>query len=102
MSFRGKSVIVTGATSGIGRATAEAFARESASIVLVGRNETVLKDVEGSVRAGGGEAAACAVDVTAPESAEEGVKAALHAYGPPDVLVEAAGGRGGGTLQETP
>jgi len=101
MSFRGKSVIVTGATSGIGRATAEAFARESASIVLVGRNETVLKDVEGSVRAGGGEAAACAVDVTAPESAEKVVKAALDAYGQLDVLVNAAGVIASGTLEQT-
>jgi len=101
MSFRGKSVIVTGATSGIGRATAEAFARESASILLVGRNETVLKEVEGSVRAGGGEAAACAVDITAPEAADRVVKAALDAYGQLDVLVNAAGVIASGSLEQT-
>jgi NAD(P)-dependent dehydrogenase (short-subunit alcohol dehydrogenase family) len=101
MQFRGKSVIVTGATSGIGRATAETFARESASIVLVGRNESVLKEVAAIVRAGGGEAAACAVDLTTPESADAVVKAALDAYGQIDVLVNAAGVIASGTLEQT-
>src|SRR4051812_44796935 len=54
MGFRGKIVVVTGATSGIGRAAAEAFARDHASIVLVGRNESVLNEVSGVVRAAGG------------------------------------------------
>jgi len=101
MSFRGKSVIVTGATSGIGRATAEAFARESASVVVVGRNETILKEVEAVVRAGGGEAAACAVDLMSPASADAVVKAALDAYGQLDVLVNAAGIIASGTLEQT-
>ena len=101
MPFRGKSVIVTGATSGIGRATAETFAREGASIVLVGRNESVLKEVAAIVRAGGGEAAACAVDLTAPDSADAVVKAALDAYGQIDVLVNAAGVIASGTLEQT-
>jgi NAD(P)-dependent dehydrogenase (short-subunit alcohol dehydrogenase family) len=101
MSFRGKSVVVTGATSGIGRATAEAFARESASIVLVGRNESVLKETEAIVRAGGGKAAACAVDLTLPVSADTVVKAALDAYGQIDVLVNAAGVIASGTLEQT-
>ncbi|HKB11246.1 MAG TPA: glucose 1-dehydrogenase [Vicinamibacterales bacterium] len=101
MSFRGKSVVVTGATSGIGRATAEAFARESASIVLVGRNENVLKEVAGIVRAGGGEAAVCALDLTAPSSADAVVKTALDAYGQLDVVVNAAGVIASGTLEQT-
>ena len=101
MSFRRKSVIVTGATSGIGRATAEAFARESASVVVVGRNETILKEVEAVVRAGGGEAAACAVDLMSPASADAVVKAALDAYGQLDVLVNAAGIIASGTLEQT-
>jgi NAD(P)-dependent dehydrogenase (short-subunit alcohol dehydrogenase family) len=101
MYFRGKSVVVTGATSGIGRATAEAFARESASIVLVGRNETVLKEVAAIVRVGGGEASECAVDLTAPGSADAIVKAALDAYGQIDVLVNAAGVIASGTLEQT-
>jgi NAD(P)-dependent dehydrogenase (short-subunit alcohol dehydrogenase family) len=101
MSFRGKSVVVTGATSGIGRATAEAFAREHASIVLVGRNETVLTDTAAVVRAAGGQAATCAVDLMSPASAAAVVKTALDAYQQLDVLVNAAGVIASGSLEQT-
>src|SRR5689334_4492947 len=85
MTFRGKTVVVTGATSGIGRAAAEAFAREQASIVLVGRNESVLSDVGAAVRAAGGEAAACATDLTSASSADAVDGTAINAYGHLDV-----------------
>jgi len=101
MNFRGKSVVVTGATSGIGRATAEAFAREHASIVLVGRNETVLSDAAAVVRAAGGEATTCAVDLRLPASADAVVKIALDAYRQLDVLVNAAGVIASGPLEQT-
>jgi len=47
MLFRDKAIIVTGATSGIGRATAASFGREAASLVLVGRDEAALTEVSG-------------------------------------------------------
>ena len=64
MSFHGKVVIVTGATSGIGRATAEAFAREGASLVLVGRDESGLAEAATAIRLAGGREVcfACTVD----------------------------------------
>jgi NADP-dependent 3-hydroxy acid dehydrogenase YdfG len=48
MLFRDKAIIVTGATSGIGRAAAASFGREAASVVLVGRDEAALTEVSGS------------------------------------------------------
>jgi len=101
MSFNGKSVIVTGATSGIGRAAAEAFGRERASIVLVGRNESVLSEVGAAVRAAGGETAAVAVDLTTAAAAAAIVGAAIEAFGRLDVLVNAAGVIASGTLEQT-
>src|SRR5262245_4933227 len=101
MSFRGKSIVVTGSTSGIGRATAEAFGREGASIVLVGRNETVLSDVAAVVHAAGGEATRCPVVLTSAPAAAAVVKTAIDAYGHLDVLVNAAGVIASGTLEQT-
>jgi len=101
MSFNGKAVIVTGATSGIGRAAAEAFGRERASVVLVGRNETALGEVAAAIRTAGGHAAACAVDLLDPDAAEKIVTAATTAFGQLDVLVNAAGVIASGTLEQT-
>ena len=101
MSFSGKTIIVTGATSGIGRATAEAFGREGAAVVLVGRNETALSDVVRSISDAGGRAVACRADVTAADAPERIVRAALDAFGGIDVLVNAAGVIASGTLETT-
>lgn len=86
--FSGKTVVVTGATSGIGRATALAFAREGASLVAVGRNRRALK-----VLAGEAPLATCAVevDVTTADAPDLIVRTALEAFGRMDVLVNAAG-----------
>ena len=101
MSFNGKTVIVTGSTSGIGRAAAEAFGREGASVVLVGRHETVLTEVAGAVRGAGGQTISCSADVTAADAPERIVKTALDAFGGVDVLVNAAGVIASGTLEAT-
>ncbi len=101
MSFAGKIIIVTGATSGIGRATAEAFGREGGSLVLVGRQETVLAEVAAEVRAAGGHAATVAADLTTVDAPERVVSAALAAFGHIDVLVNAAGVIASGALEAT-
>jgi NAD(P)-dependent dehydrogenase (short-subunit alcohol dehydrogenase family) len=101
MSFTEKSVIVTGATSGIGRAVAEAFGREGASVTLVGRDARVLDEVADRVKASGGKAAACSVDLTAAAAATAVVDTALRAFGGIDVLVNAAGVIASGTLDQT-
>ena len=101
MSFAGKSIIVTGATSGIGRATAEAFGRDGGSVVVVGRNETELTEVTGAVREGGGQAVACHADLTAADAPDRIVAAALTAFGHLDVVVNAAGVIASGALEAT-
>ncbi len=101
MSFSGKSIIVTGATSGIGRATAEAFGRGGASVTLVGRNERALAEADAAVRAAGGQAIACRVDVTETDAPDRVVGAAVAAFGRLDVLVNAAGVIASGALEAT-
>lgn len=101
MSFAGKIIIVTGATSGIGRATAEAFGREGGSVLLVGRQETVLAEAAAEVRAAGGQAATVAVDLTTVDAPDRVVSAALAAFGHIDVLVNAAGVIASGALEAT-
>jgi NAD(P)-dependent dehydrogenase (short-subunit alcohol dehydrogenase family) len=96
-----KVVIVTGASSGIGRATAEAFGREGASVVVVGRDETGLAEAATAVRLAGGHPAMCRADVTADDAPDRIVGTALEAFGGIDVLVNAAGVIASGTLEAT-
>jgi NAD(P)-dependent dehydrogenase (short-subunit alcohol dehydrogenase family) len=101
MSFDGKSVIVTGATSGIGRAAAEAFGRAGASVVVVGRDELGLAEAAEAVRLAGGRPVVCRADVTDEEAPERIVRSAVDAFGGVDVLVNAAGVIASGALDAT-
>jgi len=102
MRFTGKSVIVTGASSGIGRSAAMAFAEEGAGVLLVGRNKAALEDVGREMKAPPGHVITCAVDVTTDEAPEIIVKTAADTWGGIDVLVNAAGVIATGTLETTP
>src|SRR4051794_7014040 len=101
MSFKQKAVIVTGATSGIGRAAAIAVAGEGATVVLVGRDESALADLSRSIVADGGEAVPCAADVTTADAPDRIVNLAVQTCGGIDVLVNAAGVIATGTLENT-
>jgi NAD(P)-dependent dehydrogenase (short-subunit alcohol dehydrogenase family) len=101
MSFAGQSIIVTGATSGIGRATAEAFGRGGGSVVAVGRSDAALSEVTAAVEAAGGRAIACKVDLTSVDAPERIVGAALSSFGRLDILVNAAGVIASGALEAT-
>ena len=89
MEFTGKVAIVTGASSGIGRATALALASQGASVVAVARDEAALREVVEMMPGGTGEAAAH--DITEPRAADVVVEAAIDRFGHLDVLINAAG-----------
>jgi NAD(P)-dependent dehydrogenase (short-subunit alcohol dehydrogenase family) len=101
MSFIDKAVIVTGATSGIGRAAAEAFLNAGASLVAVGRNDAGLKEVAASVPGAASRVRTVRADVTADDAPDRIVGAALDAFGGLDVLVNAAGIIKAGALEAT-
>lgn len=86
-----KVVIVTGASSGIGEATAVLLAARGAKVVLGARRIDKIAALEARIIASGGEATSLAVDVTRRENLSQLVEAALYRYGRLDVLVSNAG-----------
>jgi uncharacterized protein len=83
--------LITGASSGIGRAAALAFAREGACVVLAARNPEQLRRTEADVRAAGAEALVVPTDVTDEASVEGLVRATLARFGRIDIIVCNAG-----------
>jgi len=91
LGLEGRACAVTGASSGIGRATAVSLARERAAVLLVGRREQPLADVAQECRQAGGRVETLAVDVTAADAGERVVEALRGSFGRVDVLVNNAG-----------
>jgi NAD(P)-dependent dehydrogenase (short-subunit alcohol dehydrogenase family) len=93
--------IVTGATSGIGRAVARRFARDKASLTLVGRDTAALSAITAELNRDGCKSRAVVSDVTAADAPSRIVGGAVEAFGGLDALVNAAGVFAGGTMQAT-
>jgi len=100
--LQGASVVLTGASSGIGRATAQGFARQGARLVLAARRGGLLEEVAEECRALGGEAVAVPTDVTDADAVRALARRALEAYGGIDVWVNNAGTGAVGRFEETP
>ncbi|MGA2470527.1 MAG: SDR family oxidoreductase [Solirubrobacteraceae bacterium] len=86
--FAGKTVLVTGASRGIGHATARAFAALGANVGLLARDATLLGELAGEI---GGHTHAVAADVADPAACARAVDEVAAALGPIDVLVSCAG-----------
>jgi len=87
----GKVAVVTGASSGIGEATAEALAAEGAAVVVAARREERLADLVERIRDGGGRVLAAVCDVTDESQAHGLIHKAEEEFGSVDVLVNNAG-----------
>ena len=95
------TVLVTGASSGIGRATALRFGRDGAAVVAVGRKAAALDEVAQAVEAAGGRCLAVEADVTASDAPAVVVERAVAAFGGLTTLVNAAGIIANGTVENT-
>jgi NAD(P)-dependent dehydrogenase (short-subunit alcohol dehydrogenase family) len=91
MSFKGKVVLVTGSTTGIGEACARVFAESDAAVMVCGRNEPRGRKVVQAIRTAGGRAEFTAVDVRAAGACDRLVSDTIERLGGLDVLVNNAG-----------
>ena len=89
--FSGKTIVITGAASGIGRATALIFAREGANVVCADLNEAGVKDTAAAVNAKGSQALGLKVDVTKRSEVDGLIKRATDAFGQVHFLFNSAG-----------
>ncbi len=99
--FGGKVALVTGATSGIGRACALGFAGEGAQVACVGRNKDSLSEVKSAIEKLGGEALIISADVSIDGAAETIVQQTITQFGGIDILANAAGHISSGTIENT-
>jgi len=97
----GKKVIVTGASSGIGRATAKLFLNAGATVALVGRRESALEGAKAETTAESGKAILLAADLADEKQCEACINQATETMGGLDVLINAAGILKSGRIEDT-
>ncbi len=97
-----RRALITGASSGIGRATALAFASRGVDLALVSRNEDKMTAVVEAAKSAGVEAKAYVVDLSIVEKTQQKIQDVLRDFGDIDILVNCAGMGYTGKLSETP
>ncbi len=91
MRLAGKVAIITGGTSGIGRATALLFAQEGAKVAITGRNDARGQDVLAEIQAAGGSAIFLRSDLRHAEDCQRAVEETIDSFGRLDILFNNAG-----------
>jgi NAD(P)-dependent dehydrogenase (short-subunit alcohol dehydrogenase family) len=100
--LRDQTIVVTGASSGIGLATAQRAALAGARVMLVARNPEALTAVQRRIDAGGGDVAIYVADVGEPDAAERIAAATIERFGGFDTWINNAAAATYGTILETP
>ena len=91
MNLEGRVALVTGASQGIGHATARALANHGAKLALAARNQQRLDELAQQITTAGGQATVFPIDVADEEQIKSGIKAAIAHFGKIDILVNNAG-----------
>ena len=102
MEFKGHVALVTGGGRGIGRATALAFARRGAAVIVSARTRTEVEEVAAEITASGGVALAVTADVVDHAAVQASIAQAAAELGTIDILVNNAGGNALGRIEEMP
>ncbi|PZX56678.1 SDR family NAD(P)-dependent oxidoreductase [Algoriphagus chordae] len=100
MRLKGKTAIITGATSGMGKAMAERFVKEGAYVILSGRDEVRGKELEKNLVLKGGKALFIAGDISQIAENKKLVDEAVHNFGKLDIVVTNAGKLGLGSVTD--
>jgi 3-oxoacyl-[acyl-carrier protein] reductase len=95
------TVIITGAGSGLGKASALMFAKEGAKVVLCGRTAKKIDHVKDEIIAQGGQAIAVTADVSEPDQVSDLINQAIEAFGSVDILINNAAVLENGTVFDT-
>ena len=90
MQLQGKSAVVTGGASGVGKAVAERFAAEGAAVTIADRNIADDATLAETLTKGGADAQALEIDVAEPASVETMIEGAVSAFGGVDIIVNSA------------